>query len=200
MRILHLSDTHNHHHLLHNLPAADIIVHSGDLSMAGTGGEVDDFVKWFAQLDYPHKIFIAGNHDDCLCGKNREIIQRFLPSNCHYLCYSGVEINGIKFWGVPFFMLDDVEGRFPQIMAQIPPDTDVLISHRPPYGILDAIGNIYGCPDLLLAVQRTSPRYHLFGHIHAAYGIKEKGETTFVNAALANDHYELVREPVCFNF
>ena len=133
MRLLHLSDTHNCHHQLHNLPAADIIIHSGDVSMAGTGKEVNDFVEWFAELDYEYKIFIAGNHDDCLYDKKPEIIQRFLPANCHYLCNSGVEINGIKFWGVPFFFSDDVEGR-----------------------------------------------------------------SDFVNAALANDNYELVREPFVF--
>jgi len=166
--------------------------------MAGTDEEVYDFVEWFAKLDYAHKIFIAGNHDDCLCDKNTETIQRFLPANCHYLCYSGVEINRIKFWGVPLFVSDDVEGRFPQIMAQLPHDTDILITHRPPYGILDTIGNIYGCPDLLRAVLKISPRYHLFGHIHAAYGSKKFGATTFVNSALANDNYELVREPFVF--
>ena len=199
MRILHLSDTHNGHRLLHDLPAADIIVHSGDVSMAGTGKEVNDFIEWFAGFDYGHKIFIAGNHDDCLYDKKPEIIQRFLPANCHYLYHSGVEINGIKFWGVPLFVSDDVEGRFPQIMAQIPRETDVLISHRPPYGILDRSGNTYGCSDLLLAVLKTSPRYHLFGHIHAAYGCERWNATTFVNASLVNEQYELVREPFVFD-
>ena len=70
MRILHLSDTHNFHRQLGNLSAADIIVHSGDVSMAGAANEVMDFIDWFIDLDYKYKIFIAGNHDDCLDGKN----------------------------------------------------------------------------------------------------------------------------------
>ena len=195
MRILHLSDTHSCHHTLRNLPDADIIIHSGDLSLAGTGKEVNDFVEWFVRLDYKHKIFIAGNHDDCLDGKNPEIIQRFLPSNCHYLCHSGVKIGGLNFWGVPLFLSDDIEGRFPQIMAKIPQDTDILISHRPPYGILDNAGYAFGCSDLLQAVLKISPRYHLFGHIHYAYGMEKLEETTFVNASLVNEKYELVKEP-----
>ena len=72
MRLLHLSDTHNLHHNLQHLPPADIIVHSGDMSMAGTGEEVLDFINWFAALDYKYKIFIAGNHDFCLEGKKKE--------------------------------------------------------------------------------------------------------------------------------
>ena len=57
MTILHLSDTHNLHRQLNNLPAADIIVHSGDISYAGTGKEVVDFIEWFGALDYQYKIF-----------------------------------------------------------------------------------------------------------------------------------------------
>jgi hypothetical protein len=176
-----------------------MIIHSGDFSMAGTGKEVTDFIDWFGALNYRYKIFVAGNHDECLYGKKQEIIQRLLPAGCYYLCHSGIEIEGLKFWGVPFFFLDNVNGRFSDIMAQIPDDTDILISHRPPYGILDTSGNIYGCPDLLPAVMRILPRYHLFGHVHGACGVKRYGTTTFVNAALTNEKYELSNEPFVFD-
>ena len=68
MRILHISDTHNSHKLLENLPNADIIIHSGDVSFSGSDNEVLDFLNWFCDLDYANKIFVAGNHDDCLYG------------------------------------------------------------------------------------------------------------------------------------
>jgi Icc-related predicted phosphoesterase len=194
MHLLHISDTHNCHHALHDLPAADIIIHSGDVSMAGTGKEANDFVEWFCGLDYEYKIFIAGNHDFCLDGKKREAIQRFLPANCYYLCHSGVEINGLKFWGAPYFLSDDINRRIPQLMAQIPDDTDILISHCPPYGILDQDGNHYGCPDLLTAVMKIAPRYHLFGHIHYARGTEKRQKTIFVNSAIVNERYELDNE------
>ena len=90
MHILHLSDTHGKHHLLQNLPAADIIIHSGDMSWAGKPEEVLDFVEWFGGLNYQYKIFIAGNHDYCLDRKKTQRIQRFLPENCFYLYNSGV--------------------------------------------------------------------------------------------------------------
>lgn len=45
MRLLHISDTLNRHRQLNNLPAADVIVHSGDISYAGIGKEVVDFVE-----------------------------------------------------------------------------------------------------------------------------------------------------------
>ena len=49
MRLLHISDTHNFHRQLDNLPKADVLIHSGDVSMAGTGKEVVDFIEWFGR-------------------------------------------------------------------------------------------------------------------------------------------------------
>jgi len=194
MRILHFSDTHGKHNLLKNLPKADVIVHSGDASFSGSDNEVLDFLNWFCDLDYRHKIFVAGNHDDCLYGEQIE----GLPDNCYYLCHSGVEIEDVKFWGVPLFVGDTLkDGHTKQIMAQIPENTDVLISHSPPFGILDFDDNInYGCPDLLNVTERINPRYHLFGHIHASHGIKKIGQTTFVNSSIMNGMYEFVNKLV----
>lgn len=45
MKILHISDTHNKHNLLKNLSDADVIIHSGDVSFAGSENEVIDFFK-----------------------------------------------------------------------------------------------------------------------------------------------------------
>ena len=61
MRIVHISDTHNRHRQLTKLPEGDVIVHSGDFTMAGTEAEALDFMEWFCDLPYRHKVFIAGN-------------------------------------------------------------------------------------------------------------------------------------------
>ena len=91
MKILHLSDTHSAHHRLKNLPEADIVVHSGDYCMVGEEREAMDFLYWFCDLPYRHKIFICGNHDSCLYDANID----GLDGNVHYLCNSGIEIDGI---------------------------------------------------------------------------------------------------------
>jgi Icc-related predicted phosphoesterase len=200
MRILHLSDTHNLHRQLTNLPDADVIIHSGDCSMEGTGKEIIDFIEWFGALDYRYKIFIAGNHDYCLEGKKVEVIQCYLPENCFYLCHSGITICGIKFWGVPFFFSDEESSEYLNMITQIPTDTDILISHRPPLGILDNTNNItYGCPDLLLKALAIRPGYHLFGHIHKAYGIEKSKYTTFANASMVDEDYKLLNSPFVFD-
>ena len=64
------------------------------------------FLEWFLDLPHPHKILIAGNHDDCLRGETIE----GLPDNCHYLDCSGVTIHGVRFCGIPLFMEDAMDG------------------------------------------------------------------------------------------
>lgn len=192
MKIIHLSDTHGCHHRLRNLPEADVVVHSGDFTMNGSEDEAIDFMNWFCDLPYAHKIFICGNHDDCLYGANIN----GLDPNVHYLCNSAVEIDGIKFYGVPMFMGDCITDRQAKNIAQIPADTDVLITHSPAYGILDFDDNInYGDEELLTKVMEVHPHIHLFGHIHAQYGITTEHGITFSNGAIMNADYTTLNIP-----
>jgi Icc-related predicted phosphoesterase len=202
MRILFLSDTHGKHHELQNLPQADMIIHAGDITWHGTVEEVTDFVEWFGLLDYKYKIFIGGNHDFCLEEKEAETDQRFLPENCFYLCNSGITIKNIKIWGIPFFLSDDINGLIPQQIAKIPLNTDILITHNPPLGILDksTFGANMGDGDLQQRVKIIKPQYHLFGHIHECYGVQRtNNNTTFTNGSVLDGNYNLVNEPIVFD-
>ena len=192
MKILHLSDTHGCHHRLRDLPEADVVVHSGDFCMVGTEAEAIDFLNWFCDLPYRHKIFICGNHDDCLYGANIG----GLDANVHYLCNSGMEIDGVKFYGVPMFMGDCITDRQSRNIAHIPADTDVLITHTPPYGILDfADGINYGSEEILERLTAIHPQLHLFGHIHICHGITEINGTTYSNGAIMNGSYTELNAP-----
>ena len=188
MTLLHLSDTHNLHRQLPQLPDADLIVHSGDFTMAGTEQEAMDFINWFCDLPYRYKIFIAGNHDDCFFGAELS----GLDENCFYLCHSSIIIDGVKFYGIPMFVQNALTGTDKENIAAIPNDVDVLITHEPPYGIMDFDGrHHYGSTDLLEKIQLIKPRLHLFGHIHAAYGVKILNDITFSNAAAVGEKYRL---------
>ena len=192
LRILHLSDTHGVHRRLRDLPEADILVHSGDFTMSGSEAETLDFLEWVCNLPYGHKVLLAGNHDACLYGAHLD----GLDDNVHYLCGSGVEIEGLKFWGVPMFMEDCVSGHQEQLYAAIPDDTDVLVTHTPPYGILDRDGSIlYGSRVLLERVSTIRPCLHLFGHIHKAHGMTNDGMTVFSNAAIMDEGYDSLNGP-----
>lgn len=189
--MIHISDTHGRHRQITGLPDADIIVHSGDFTMAGTEEETFDFINWFCDLPYRQKIFVAGNHDDCLYGS----VLSGLDENCHYLCNSGISIDGVIFYGVPLFVEDALSGNNKAFIQVIPKDTDVLITHQPPMGILDFDGaHHYGSSDLLKTIEIIKPKYHLFGHIHAAFGTETHDEVQFSNAALVDEEYNLLPE------
>ena len=192
LKLLHISDTHGVHRRLRDLPEADILVHSGDFTMSGSEAETLDFLEWICDLPYRHKVLVAGNHDACLYGATLD----GLDDNVHYLCDSGVEIEGLKFWGVPMFMEDCVSGHQEQLYAAIPDDTDVLVTHTPPYGILDRDGSIlYGSRVLLERVSTIRPCLHLFGHIHKAHGMTNDGMTVFSNAAIMDEGYDSLNGP-----
>ena len=197
MKILHLSDTHAAHHRLRELPEADVVVHSGDFCMVGEEREALDFLNWFCDLPYQHKIFICGNHDSCLYGANID----GLDSNVHYLCNSGIEIEGLKFYGVPMFMEDCVTNRQTSYYTNTPADTDILITHSPAYGILDLDDSIdgdfihYGSEEILELVMKIHPRAHLFGHIHRQHGLTKQNGIIFSNGAIMNEDYSQLNIP-----
>ena len=191
MKILHISDTHGRHNELTNLSEADILVHSGDFCFSGSDNEVLDFLNWFIELPYKHKIFIAGNHDDCLWDGNIE----GLPDNCHFLRYSSVNIDGIKFYGIPMFMQDYITETAIKEINKIPTDTDVLITHFPPINILDFSNNIhYGSSELFAKIEEIKPKIHLFGHIHASNGDTVFGRTRFINSAIVGEDYTSLQD------
>ena len=94
------------------------------------------------------------------------------------------------------FMEDCVSGHQEQLYAAIPDGTDVLVTHTPPYGILDRDGSIlYGSRELLEKVRAIRPRLHLFGHIHKAHGTTNDRMTVFSNAAIMDESYDSLNEP-----
>lgn len=188
MTILQISDTHNRHRLLTNLPMADVIVHCGDFTDMGTEEEVLDFLNWFISLPYPHKLFVVGNHDLCLW--EADGIEE-LPDNVHFLQDRGCVIDGVQFFGLGY--------NHPESL--IPYGIDVLVTHEPPVMILDESNNTHWGNALLRnRVMKTKPKYHLFGHAHDAYGIKKYEDIVFSNGSSLDDAYRLCHNPQLITF
>jgi Icc-related predicted phosphoesterase len=59
----------------------------------------------------------------------------------------------------------------------------LLITHGPPYGILDngKSGKNVGSKHLLEVVKKIKPRYHIFGHIHESTGMNKIENTFYLN-------------------
>jgi Icc-related predicted phosphoesterase len=219
MRIVMASDTHGQHNSI-RIPDGDIIIHAGDLTPSGQIGEVAAAAKWLGSLPHRYKITIAGNHDLLFERSPTEATSIMRSAGVTYLQDARISIEGLSIYGSPWqpeFMhwaFNVPRGEIARYWDEIPGGLDVLITHGPPYGILDqripagmrrlapwedeegfAGSDHLGCEELLAAVRRTKPRVHVFGHIHRGYGTIQSGNTTFYNASLCNEDYEPVHKP-----
>ena len=204
MRIVCISDTHGWATIGHDqkplldIPDGDVLVCAGDICRHGHEMEVSAFDRFLEKLPHKHKILVAGNHDWCFERLGKERSQALLKNGI-YLEDSDVVIDGVKFYGAPwqpefFQWAFNVQrgAALAEKWALIPNDTDVLITHGPPFGILDITeeGEKVGCQDLQQAVTRVKPQLHVFGHIHNGQGMASHNGTTFINACVCDERYQ----------
>jgi Icc-related predicted phosphoesterase len=218
MRLVFISDTHNQLHKI-TVPDGDFLIHAGDYSNNGTIPEVNKFLIEFSKLPHKHKILINGNHEKTFW-KNPNLFMALIPRDIHFLLDNEVYIEGLRFygsphtkefcgWAYPYFN----EREAKEIWNKIPLDTDVLITHMPPYGIrdgapyimgregfyvpsLDENGESVGCEVLRERVDAIKPKIHVFGHIHEGRGVTQKGSTTFINASTCTGQYKPTNLPI----
>jgi Icc-related predicted phosphoesterase len=202
MRLVLLADTHANEAELGELPAGDVLVIAGDLgNMFRNPSYSEQLARlnlWLGQQPFAWRLVIGGNHDGLLQAVEGRPQERL--SNAIWLCDSGVEIGGIKFWGAPWTIGAEAEMAFTlpeeKIKAKwalIPNNTEVLVTHGPPYGTLDGrAGDRGGDEELRDAVERVQPALHVFGHIHAGRGVQKKGRTLYVNACVSGEDIEVV--------
>lgn len=207
MKFVAISDTHCRHRNL-RLPKGDVLLHAGDISHRGDQREIIDFLDWFGQQPYQHKIFIAGNHDFFFERTKENIIRKLIPAEVTYLKDELVIINGVRIWGSPYtpwfyrWAFNKRRGApLAEHWEKIPPDTDILLTHGPVYGINDLTLNEQhaGDKDLLQRVLVVKPRVHVCGHIHEGYGSVKRVGTKFINACILNESYELINKPITFD-
>ena len=100
----------------------------------------------------------------------------------------------INLYGSPWTAIHGKPGKAFQIprtelgqkWEKFPASVDILITHMPPYGLLDEnAGKVKaGCKDLLRIVrEKVKPQIHVFGHIHESWGWTRLGQTLFINAS-----------------
>jgi Icc-related predicted phosphoesterase len=206
MRIVCISDTHGiHDRMEHQIPEGDILLHAGDLTLRGNLEDLASVNDFFESLPHPHKIFIPGNHDWCFEREEKEARNLMTSATC--LIDEGIEIDGVKIWGSPWqpefhaWAFNLPRGRkLKEAWDKIPDDSDIVITHGPPRGILDLCsdGAREGCDDLRDRIAQIQPKLHLFGHIHEGYGLEIHDETTHINASICDLGYRPINAPVVF--
>jgi Icc-related predicted phosphoesterase len=227
MKICAVSDLHG---CLPEIPSCDLLLIAGDLSPIRIS-EPDvqrawmnsRFAAWLRSVPAAETVWIAGNHDTSIWKRSIGRKLKRLPG-VTYLQDAAVTINDLKIYGSPwtrglgigaswwaFDLLNVPGGESP--FAAIPADTDIVLTHSPPYGIGDLVlgGDRVGSEDLYQRLLQIKPRLAVSGHIHEDYGVRRlhgahrltsDPETIVANAALLDEHYRLVpeRQPLLFEF
>ena len=212
-----ISDLHGY---MPTLQGGDLLIIAGDLTAHDTDREHWDFAEKLGYQQmfeerYDKIIYIAGNHDGYLdpATGRRGIIRTCKWWDVEYLCDSGTEYRGKKIWGSPwtpvFYDWHFMKKRGKDIKKMwdmIPEDTEILITHGPPFGIQDQVENIHkdnvgnfaGCEELSNTIRDRlkNLKLHVFGHIHGCYGKANVNGVTYVNASIMNEYYQPVNDPI----
>jgi Icc-related predicted phosphoesterase len=210
MKIWHISDTHGFHGYLQIPQNVDMVIHSGDCANYSDPYrneiEVLNFIEWYAHLPIKHKIFVAGNHDTSI--EHRLVHPSFInEKGIIYLENESVVIEGLKIWGTPItpefghgWAWNRKREKMDKLWRSIPEDTDIVVSHGPPKGVLDLTygrqNNLQycGCSALKKKMLKLEPMFCMFGHIHNCEDITNAGtmqvygcKTIFSNATCVED-------------
>jgi Icc-related predicted phosphoesterase len=127
----------------------------------------------------------------------------------------------LKIWGSPWTLkfpgqnphamafTCDTEEELVEKWAMIPEDTDILITHSPPIGVLDRTVDNRFVGSVSLSAQLgflSNLKLHVFGHIHEAYGKIDPPACLpnyfdvckhySVNASHVNERYQPVNKPI----
>ena len=215
MKLIMTSDTHGSHeyffmgkkHVI-EVSSGDVFIHAGDCMAHGSKNEFEHFVAWMRRLPHKHKIFVPGNHDGFVEAHTDHCRELTDHAGIDMLIDQRLEIDGVKFWGSPwtpvfrnwYFMKERGE-EIRKHWDLIPDDTDVLITHGPPQGVLDRTSyeNFYvGCEDLKIAIDRVKPKLNVFGHVHEGRGSYERDGVAYFNVSCLDSTYSMVRAPAGF--
>lgn len=176
--IFAFSDTHGNHRHLRVPEDADIIICAGDAVEDDLKGEeYDDFIDWFSSLPAKWKIFVPGNHELSFdLNQADDIVKQFEEAGIIVLQDAVEDCDGV--------IIGSISGNSQIADEDIPKDLDILVTHCPPYGILD---EDMGSLEILNFVLKATPKWHLFGHIHATEGQQfQLGETICQNISVFN--------------
>ena len=178
-KIFAFADTHGRHRMIRVPDDTDILICAGDAVEDNLqGNEYDDFLDWFSIQPGKHKIFVPGNHELSFDIGVAENVRPLFERRGIILMEDAVD----DFDGI---VIGAISGNSRIADEDIPADLNILVTHYPPFGILD---DGFGSPEILNFVLKAQPEYHLFGHIHRTGGLAENGRVNYVNISKYSDY------------
>ena len=204
---------------------SDVLIHCGDF----TAGQTDRIYRdscyvshirsWNVFKDqlnavkqqFREIVVVPGNHDQICEAFPRECLSDMNDLGVHLLINDGVTLclsentRSIRFWGLPhtppfgdwFFQGHDMAAY----TSKIPPTTDVLVCHGPPYSTLDTVDTR---PDEYLGSKSLRDRCQrlptlkavFFGHIHSSHGHAKVEGADYFNCSILDEEYKVAYGPI----
>ena len=219
------------------LEGGDLLIVAGDLTRSDQPNQYMEFREWLQSQDYQNKIVIGGNHDTAVEDGRFSFSSHWLGAE--YLCDSGCSLGYrkdpkeltfdiLKVWGSPWtpwfhginpkckaWTLQG-DSKLAKKWAKIPKETDILITHGPPFGFGDLADRIenngttfrlenngttfrqhVGSESLLKRVlELQNLKLHIFGHIHEDYHDFQYAKPRMINCSHVNRAYQPVNKPI----
>lgn len=206
MKIVAVSDIHCRWGKLVISPC-DVLISAGDYSFKGEPHVVRDYHAWLNKQEAGHIISVQGNHE-VMVERNFQQSKAIAIEACpavHFIDEGLIELEGVKIWCsaiTPWFYDwawnrergEDIKKHW----DRIPDDVNILVTHGPPFNILDELesadgtpnGQHVGCVDLLNRIKELKNLdIHIFGHIHPGHGQKHIDGVSYYNASICDDFY-----------
>jgi len=200
-RIVACSDTHTKHRDL-QIPEGDVFIFAGDFEIRNNL-DLFEMSEWLKELPHKNVVAIFGNHDFTEHTEIKYMKEMF--GRVHILFNEFINVDGFKIWGSPYspYFNDwawmQPDNMLKDIWDTIPLETEIVVTHTMPYGILDGVlprMQSVGSLTLRDAVKRVQPYIQIGGHLHYYGGEKySDGKTTYYNVSVLNDEYQLVNKP-----
>lgn len=175
-------------------------------------------MPWLGSIDAHDIVFIAGNHDFVFdisyrkkTGMKDKTWKSFMSKieeskNIHYLENSSVTLeNGLKIYGTPYitgltgWAFSTTEEVLAKVLAKMPEDVDIILSHGAPkisrIGTVNQvccnIGRDFGSQAIADAVIKSNAKLALCGHIHSGmhHPMTFNDTTTVMNVSWKDEDY-----------
>ena len=225
MKVCAISDLHGE---LPEIPPCELLLLAGDLCPGGYEMKrqpimqakwlINVFKPWLEEIPAESVVGVFGNHD--FVG---EIAPHLVPQSLRWTLLQDAyaEINGFKVFGMPWqlpfyeWAYNLPEEEIARKCKYIPDDTDIIISHGPPWSFGDAVPRRItdenehkwpgmehtGSKSLTQRILEIKPQLVVVGHIHESRGVYYplgNDEVIIANVSLMNREYDAVYPPMVF--
>ncbi|WFO75487.1 metallophosphoesterase [Desulfurococcaceae archaeon MEX13E-LK6-19] len=203
MRFLAITDIHGRTNVVNKLKGViknniDYVIVAGDITHFGSLAEALRILSSLAEI--APVLFVPGN-----CDPPELLRHNSFNGDIYNVHNKVIQVNEYSIYGIggsiitPFNTFieyrEDELTKFLSQLKEIDPSKTIIVTHNPPYGILDRTfsGIHAGSKVFREFLEEKKPLLWITGHIHEAQGVEKINGTTIINPGpLFKRYYALI--------